>query len=220
MEEDLYERIMILNEKRPIIKTLKYSDKHKKVLYSVQLNKLKIDREFKLEEEMVGEELIKDVPVDQNVPIIVGRSFIYACGEIMNTIKGKMTTFDGFVHQQYDVVKLRTNHTESDSDDDEDYYLKRDEMGKPFYGPNRANLCWKKAISFLGALPVPLKHTEWAPNYSGNNTNEDGDGKWNVKIRVMDPYGNVFEQGYETKATKKKASECYKLSDIMSPNWL
>ncbi|GJU02893.1 hypothetical protein Tco_1113231 [Tanacetum coccineum] len=38
IEEDLYERIMLLYEKRPIIKTLKYSDKHKKILDSVLLD--------------------------------------------------------------------------------------------------------------------------------------------------------------------------------------
>nr|GEV76181.1 hypothetical protein [Tanacetum cinerariifolium] len=34
---------------------------------------------------------------------------------------------------------IRNVHGESDSDDDEDYCLKRDEMGKPFYGPNHTN---------------------------------------------------------------------------------
>ncbi|GJY12618.1 hypothetical protein Tco_0381927 [Tanacetum coccineum] len=49
-----------------------------------------------------------------------------------------MSIFDGFVHQQFDVVKVRNVHVESDSDDNEDYCLKRDDTGKPFYGPNRA----------------------------------------------------------------------------------
>ncbi|GJV10232.1 hypothetical protein Tco_1351773 [Tanacetum coccineum] len=121
-----------------------------------------------------------------------------------------MSTFDGFVHQQFNVANVRYVHVESDSDDDEDYYLKRDDLGKPFYRPNRE-------ISFLGALPVPLKNTECYLRY---NTKEDGDGKWHAKITVMDPYGNVFEQGYETKETNRKMSGYYKLSDIMSPNWL
>ncbi|GJU49826.1 hypothetical protein Tco_1219381 [Tanacetum coccineum] len=58
-KEDLYERIMVLNERRPIIETLKYSDKHKKLLDIVLLNKLKLDGKFELEDEMVREELIK-----------------------------------------------------------------------------------------------------------------------------------------------------------------
>ncbi|GKE39191.1 agenet domain-containing protein [Tanacetum coccineum] len=79
---------------------------------------------------------------------------------------------------------------------------------------------WKKAIAFLGSLPVPLQHAKWIPNRSGNFAKEAGDGKWHAKIRVVDPYRNIFEQGYETKTTNRKLSEYYKLSDIMSPNWI
>ncbi|GJS02964.1 reverse transcriptase domain-containing protein [Tanacetum coccineum] len=59
IEEDLYEKIMILNEKRPIIETLKYRNKHKKLLDRVLLDKLKLDGEFEVEEKMMGEYLIK-----------------------------------------------------------------------------------------------------------------------------------------------------------------
>ncbi|GJR56804.1 MDIS1-interacting receptor like kinase 2-like protein [Tanacetum coccineum] len=125
-----------------------------------------------------------DVPVDQDVPIIVGRSFMYTCGAIMNTIKGKMSAFDVFVHQQFKMVKVRNVHMESDSDDDEDYCLKIDDSGKLFYGPNLPKYLecedpmdralaeqdslnpfnkiyvWKKVVSFLGTLPVSLKNTD------------------------------------------------------------
>ncbi|GKB49585.1 hypothetical protein Tco_0900338 [Tanacetum coccineum] len=56
--------------------------------------------------------MLLDVPMDRDVPIIVGRSF-------KNTL-------------------VRNVRVESDSDDNEDYCLKRDDTGKPFYGPNRA----------------------------------------------------------------------------------
>ncbi|GJX77936.1 hypothetical protein Tco_0324747 [Tanacetum coccineum] len=80
--------------------------------------------------------MLLDVPVDRDVPIISGRSFMYTYGAIMNTLKGKMTTFDGFVHQRFRVTKVRNVHEESDSDDDEEYLVKRDEFGNPFYGPH------------------------------------------------------------------------------------
>ncbi|GJW87018.1 hypothetical protein Tco_0162358 [Tanacetum coccineum] len=60
LEEDLYEKIMLLNEKRPIIETLKYGDKHKMLLDSFLLDKLKLDGEFELEEEIVGEQVIRE----------------------------------------------------------------------------------------------------------------------------------------------------------------
>ncbi|GKB42978.1 hypothetical protein Tco_0887920 [Tanacetum coccineum] len=63
--------------------------------------------------------MLLDIPVDRDVPIIVGRSFLYTCRAIMNTIKKKMTTFDGHVHQQFNMAKVRNVHEESDSDDEE-----------------------------------------------------------------------------------------------------
>ncbi|GKE17063.1 DNA-directed DNA polymerase, partial [Tanacetum coccineum] len=104
--------------------------------------------------------MLLDVPVDRDVPIIVGR-----------------------------MAKVRNVHAESDNDEDEDYCLKRDDYGKPFYGPNgpkylnyedlmdcalglqdylnplKKIYVWKKVVYFLGALPVPLKNTKWTPNY-------------------------------------------------------
>ncbi|GJW55266.1 hypothetical protein Tco_0099351 [Tanacetum coccineum] len=74
-------------------------------------------------------------------------------------------------------------------------------------------------IAFLGSLPVPLQNSEWIQSYSDNFAKKgDGNGKWHTKIRIVDPYGNMFDQGYETKAIERKLSKHYKLSDIMSPN--
>ncbi|GJT60838.1 hypothetical protein Tco_1004371 [Tanacetum coccineum] len=116
---------------------------------------------------------------------------------------------DGGLHQKFYVAKVKNAHGESDNDDEEDYCLKRDEMGNPIYGPNcvqylscddpvycvlalqeslnpfRKIYVWKKAVSFLGSLPVPLQHAEWIPNYSKNfGRKGDGDGKWHAKIRI------------------------------------
>ncbi|GJY35242.1 hypothetical protein Tco_0420620 [Tanacetum coccineum] len=191
LEKDLWERIMILSEKRPVIETLKYSDKHKKVLDSILLDKLKLDGELELEEVEANEEMVReykaikekkdhsklgrekvkpvshkitmldhskdetmgilkdvlcqvgvttilviflilDIPVDRDVPIVVGRSFLYTCGGILNTIKGTTSIFDGVCYQKFYVTEVRNNHGESDSDDEEEYCLKRDKMGKPF----------------------------------------------------------------------------------------
>nr|GEV76204.1 agenet-like domain, agenet domain [Tanacetum cinerariifolium] len=174
--------------------------------------------------------LILYVPIDYDVPIVIGRSFLYTCGSILNTIKGTTSTSDGVCHQKFSVAKVRNNNGESNSNNEEDYCLKRDEMGKPFYEPNHAKYLsfddpmyrslalqealnhfkkiyvWKKAIPFLGSLPVPLQHAEWIPNHFGNFAKEAADGKWHAKIRVVDPYGKGFEQGYEKKATDRKIS--------------
>ncbi|GKB69982.1 hypothetical protein Tco_0931394 [Tanacetum coccineum] len=46
--------------------------------------------------------MLLDVPVDRDVPIIVGKSFMYTCGAIMNTIKKKMPAFDGHTAGTHD----------------------------------------------------------------------------------------------------------------------
>ena len=52
---------MLLNEKRPIIKTLKCFDKHKMLLDSVLIDRLKRDGEITNEEEHeLGKEVVKD----------------------------------------------------------------------------------------------------------------------------------------------------------------
>ncbi|GJW49653.1 hypothetical protein Tco_0091004 [Tanacetum coccineum] len=278
LEKDLSERILILNEPRPIIETLKYGDRYKKVLDTITLDKLKLDGELELEEEEADEEMIReykaikekkdpelgteyvkpvshnvsmlnhseaepigmlkdvlcqigvtmvlakflilDMPVDRTIPIIVGRSFLHTCGGIINTLKGTTSTFDGVCHQKFYVVEIQNKGEEIDSDDKEEYYLKRDEMGRPFYGPNlisyfdrndhmelalaiqdsinlfRKIYVWKKAVAFLGSLPVPLLHTDWMPKGSGDFVKEVGNEKWQTKIRVINQYGNTFEQRF------------------------
>nr|GEW87660.1 hypothetical protein [Tanacetum cinerariifolium] len=165
MKKDIYERILILQEPRLIIETLKFSDQHKKLL-------------------------------------------------------------------------------DSNSEDEEEYSVKRDKNGNPFYGAAPAKylncddlmdralalqkvlnhfkkICvWKKMIAFLGSLPVTFQYNEGIPSYFDNFVKKgDGDGKWHAKVRIIDPYGNVFYQGYETKATGRELLKFYKLSDIVSPDW-
>ncbi|GJT37138.1 mutator type transposase [Tanacetum coccineum] len=70
---------------------------------------------------VIAEFLVLDMPVDCNVPIIIGRRFLHTCGGIINTLKDTTSTFDGVCHQKFYVAKIK-----NDSDDDEEYYLKRD----------------------------------------------------------------------------------------------
>ncbi|GKB66476.1 hypothetical protein Tco_0927888 [Tanacetum coccineum] len=140
--------------------------------------------------------------------------------------------------------KISLNTKGSDSDDEEDYGIQGNNFGAPVYGPKPSKylnfhdpldrsialqevlnpyrkICvWKKAVSFLGSLPVALQHEDWKPEYMRNHSKkEEGDEKWHAEIRLSDPYGNVYDQGFVTKKTGRRFSKYHKLSDIMSPNW-
>ncbi|GJR24524.1 hypothetical protein Tco_0973051 [Tanacetum coccineum] len=99
----------------------------------------------------------------------------------VTTILANFMLLDVLVDRDVPIIvkrSFRNVHAKSDKDDDEDYCLKIDDSGKPFYGPNRPKylecedpidhalaqqdslnlfntICvWKKVVSFLGALPV------------------------------------------------------------------
>ncbi|GKC49287.1 hypothetical protein Tco_1072032, partial [Tanacetum coccineum] len=69
---------------------------------------------------------------------------------------------------------LRT--VESDSDDEEEYEIKINKFGAP--------IVWKKAVSFLGSLPVPLQHVDWKPDYKCYTNEEEAKGQWRTEIRL------------------------------------
>ncbi|GJY76409.1 ribonuclease H-like domain-containing protein [Tanacetum coccineum] len=193
---------------------------------------------------IIAKFLILDIPIDRDAPIVVGRGFLYTMGSILNTPERLFSTFDGVCHQTFRAARFDVLRTaESDSDDEEEYVIKRNKFGAPIYGPKPAPYLnctnpedrssaiqtvtnpfwkisvWKKAVSFLGSLPVPLKQVNWKPDHKGCYTNEEeATGQWRTKIRLTDPYGNIYLQGFTTKKTDQKLSKYHKLSDIMSPN--
>ncbi|GKD76734.1 ribonuclease H-like domain-containing protein [Tanacetum coccineum] len=150
---------------------------------------------------LIAKFLILDIRIDRDAPIVVGRGFL---SDVLRT-------------------------AESDIDDEEEYEIKRNKFGAPIYGlkpapylnyndpadgslalqtvtnPFRKISVWKKAISFLGSLPVPLKQVNWKPDYKGCYTKkEEATGQWRTEMRLTDPYGNIYIQGFTTKKTDRK----------------
>ncbi|GKB53443.1 hypothetical protein Tco_0904196 [Tanacetum coccineum] len=166
-------------------------------------------------------------------------------GNTRNTPERLFSTFGGVCHQTFRATRFDVLRTaESDSDVEEEYVIKRNKFGAPIYGPKptpylnctnpkdqasaiqavtnpfRKTSVWKKAVSFLGSLPVPLKQFNWKPDYKGSYTKEEeATGQWRTEVRLTDPYGNIYLQAFTTKKTDQKLSKYHKLSDIMSPNW-
>nr|GEW72537.1 hypothetical protein [Tanacetum cinerariifolium] len=46
----------------------------------------------------------------------------------------------------------------------------------------------------------------------------ESNGAWRLKFHIMDPYGNEYNQGYQSKTIDRELSKFYKLSGIMSPD--
>ncbi|GJR92148.1 putative reverse transcriptase, RNA-dependent DNA polymerase [Tanacetum coccineum] len=132
---------------------------------------------------IIAKFLILDILIDRDAPIVVGRGFLYTISGIVNIPEKLFSTFDGICHQTFCAARsdvLRT--TKSDSDDKEEYKIKINKFREPMYG-----LKPKKAVSFLGSLPVPLKQVNWKPDYKSCYTKEEeATGQWRTEIRLWE----------------------------------
>ncbi|GJT02695.1 ribonuclease H-like domain-containing protein [Tanacetum coccineum] len=88
---------------------------------------------------LIAKFLILDIPIDRDSPIVVGRGFLRTIGGIVNASERLFSTFDGFCHQTFHAARSEfMRNAESDSDDEEDYQIKRNKFGAPIYGPKPA----------------------------------------------------------------------------------
>ncbi|GKA27166.1 agenet domain-containing protein [Tanacetum coccineum] len=246
------QKFALLEEVRPVIETLAYHDKYKKILDEIWKDKIELDgKSMKEEEEVVkrikGEALKEeDDPGAFIFPIRlegqVNENALADTGSDINTMPYKiyeqlgreeMKKVDRGItminHTQAEVMGILTNvlcqvgvttliakflildipidrdapividrgflqvmrNTESDSDDEEDYQIQRNKFVAPIYGPKPAPY-----------LNLPLKHVNWKSDYKGSYTKEEeAIGQWRTEIRLTDPYGNIYIQGFTTKKT-------------------
>nr|GEU67461.1 hypothetical protein [Tanacetum cinerariifolium] len=203
----IIQKFALLEEVRPVIETMAYHEKHKKILDEIWKDKVELDGKIIKEEEAVerikGESLkekdnlgafifpirlagkvnqnaeemkkvnrgitminhtqmeamgiltnvlcqveittiivkfiILDIQIDHDAPIVVGRGFLYTIGRILNTPEILFSTFDGVCHQTFRATRFDVLRTvESDSDDEEEYQIKRNKFGAPIYRPKHA----------------------------------------------------------------------------------
>ncbi|GJX36820.1 pescadillo [Tanacetum coccineum] len=79
--------------------------------------------------------LILDIPIDRDAPIVVGQGFLHTMGSILNASEIIFSTFDRVCHQTFRAARFDVLRTaESDSDDEEEYVIKRNKFGSPIYG--------------------------------------------------------------------------------------
>ncbi|GJW11349.1 hypothetical protein Tco_1577176 [Tanacetum coccineum] len=181
--------------------------------------------------------LVLIIRVDKDVPIVMRRRFLYTRGGIINTIKGATSTFDGICHQQFPIATIKAKTEEENSDSEKAIFESRDKDGKPIYGPDylendssvsnpldtlnpfRKICIWKKIVAFLGSLPVPLQNNDWMTKYAKSSYRKvEEDGTWHFKCSIVDPEGNEYNNGFQTKTTERELSKPCKLSDIILLN--
>ncbi|GJS85081.1 ribonuclease H-like domain-containing protein [Tanacetum coccineum] len=84
---------------------------------------------------LIAKFLILDIPIDRDAPIVVGRGFLRMIGGIVNTPERLFSTFDRFCHRTFRAARSDVmRNAKSDSDDEEEYEIKRNKFRAPIYG--------------------------------------------------------------------------------------
>ncbi|GJW28178.1 hypothetical protein Tco_0045053 [Tanacetum coccineum] len=163
---------------------------------------------------------ILDYPFDNQAEILVGRRFLHAIGGTLCTKERATSFFDGKCHQSFKTIKQETEGNGLEVN--ETTYIEplypfdcciQTEVNRQLQtivNPLREAKFWERTIRLLGTLPVNL---EWKPCFQRCHSNEEeATGKWKIEIRLTDPYGNVYMQGF---TTTRRLSRYKKLSDII-----
>ena len=187
--------------------------------------------------------LVLDVPVDKELPLLLGRPFLRTCGAIIDLGRGTMTIDDGILKNTYYPKPRRGSNEEANDDQEEDYLgcfeVGRDEDGRPmfspvtpsfldidddmeralameaFFNPFKNIFVFNKLTDFLGSLPVQLKNLEWGPDGPSTYKREDGDAEWHCKFDITCPSGRNFARSFKTQKTTRKVSDKYQSEDIL-----
>ncbi|GKD28134.1 hypothetical protein Tco_1234348 [Tanacetum coccineum] len=155
---------------------------------------IRISQKFALLEKvrittLIAKFLILDIPIDRDAPIVVGQGFLRTIGGIVNTLERLFLTFDGLCHQTFCAPAPYLNCND---------LAERSLAIQTVTNPFQKISVWKKAVSFLGSLPVPLKHVNWKLDYKGSYTKEEEEatGQWRTEISKKSDQVGIKEETY------------------------
>ncbi|GKA12213.1 putative ribonuclease H-like domain-containing protein [Tanacetum coccineum] len=164
--------------------------------------------------------LILDIPVNKELPLLLGRLFLRTCGAVIDMGRGTLCIDDGVIHHTY-FPKPRTKaYLDNFAQEEEDDWLScfevgRDEDGNPKYGPvvpsfldieddMERSLAMETYFNPFKYIIIFKKLIDFL-----------GDGAWHAKFEVTTPSGRKFTRVFKTKKTNRKLSGKFISEDIL-----
>ncbi|GJY18344.1 putative ribonuclease H-like domain-containing protein [Tanacetum coccineum] len=159
--------------------------------------------------------LVLDIPVDKELPLLLGHPFLRACGAVIDIGRDEeddwLSCFevgrDKDGNPKYGPVAPLFLDIEDD--------MERALALEAYLNPFKNIIVFKKLIDFLGSRLVQLKNTDWGNEGHGTYKKVEGDGTWHTKFKVITPSGQKFTRGFKTKETNRKLSGKFTSEDIL-----
>ncbi|GKB68434.1 hypothetical protein Tco_0929846 [Tanacetum coccineum] len=147
---------------------------------------------------------------DHMTPLHVGRGFLATFSAVIDCKKAKIAVGKGVTST--DGIGARPPYYVKDFMDYhllEEWEISRDAELNPF----KDVLVFRKMIEFLGAIPINLKGNMWElkelieKRIDWNRPPKQVDGAWNIRIELIDPYGEKFNKTFQSIPTTRKLFE-------------
>ncbi|GJV91077.1 putative ribonuclease H-like domain-containing protein [Tanacetum coccineum] len=165
--------------------------------------------------------LILDIPVDKEIPLLLGRPFLRTCRAVIDMRHGTLCIDDGVIRYTY-FPKPRAkayldNFPQEEEEDDwlSCFEVGRDEDGNLKYGP--------VAPSFLDIEDDMTRSLAMEAYFNPFKNiivfkkliDFLGDGDWHAKFEVTTPIGRKFTRTFKTKKTNRKLFGKFISEDIL-----
>ncbi|GJZ18533.1 retrotransposon ORF1 [Tanacetum coccineum] len=215
---DICKRFSKLEKERPVIETMAYSDKYKKIMDGIVMDKIKLDGEIKKEEEEAIKQVKGETLQEKEGPGVFIIPIQLEAKIDLNALADTSSDINVMPYQIYaklgreEAKKVNRGITMMNHSKAEPTGVLKDVLcqvgvfaiiskflildmpiAKTSLNTEESYSDDDEDYGFLGSLPVPLQHMEWKPYYKGSFCKkEEGDGQWHAKIRLTDPYGNYI----------------------------
>nr|GEX64645.1 hypothetical protein [Tanacetum cinerariifolium] len=154
--------------------------------------------------------LIPDIPVDPELPLLLGRPFLRTWGAIIDMGRGTLCINDGVIRHTYFPKPRSKSYVEAFEMEGEDDWLGsfkvgRDEDGNVKYG--------SVAPLFIDIEDDMERALAIEAYFNPFKNKVDGDEDWHARFEIVTPSGRKFNQAFKTKTTTRKLSGKFKTKD-------
>ncbi|GKA30942.1 hypothetical protein Tco_0717247, partial [Tanacetum coccineum] len=147
IKEALDRKYKDLEESKPIMEVLENYMTYRKKWDEIMMGRARLDnKEFceedktRIVEHGLPKKMLLDIPVDKELPLLLGRQFLRTCGAVIDMGRRTMSIDDGVIRRTYFSKQRAKAYLENFEVDEEEDWLScfkvgHDKDGNPKYGP-------------------------------------------------------------------------------------
>ncbi|GJW55846.1 retrovirus-related pol polyprotein from transposon TNT 1-94, partial [Tanacetum coccineum] len=154
--------------------------------------------------------LVLDIPVDPELPLLLGRPFLRTCGAIIDMGRGTLCIDDEVIRHTYFTKPRSKSYVETFEMEGEDDWLGNFEVGRDEDGNAKYGSVAPSSLDIEDDMERALGN-EGYETYK----NIDGDGNWHARFEILTPSERKFNRTFKNKTTTRKLLGKFTTEDVL-----